>query len=244
MLPSYYHTHHSHYQEDLPFWLSLAAQFGDPVLELGCGTGRVLIPIAQAGHRCIGMDRDLSMLVYLQAGISPDLDPRPQIILADITWFNLATKLPLVILPCNTFSTLDARKRRACLRSIYRVMQPGGVFALSIPNPATLRSLPARSEAELEDKFYHPQTGNPVQVSSSWLRNKRNFRLTWYYDHLQPDGTVERHEISTLHHLISLEAYISEIQEVRMVVTHIYGDFDRSEYGENSPHCIITALRE
>ena len=53
MLPSVYHAHHNRHLEDLPFWLDLAAQTGDPLLELGCGTGRVLIPLAQAGYRTL-----------------------------------------------------------------------------------------------------------------------------------------------------------------------------------------------
>ena len=36
-----YHTHHGLHDEDIPFWLALATRYGDPILELGCGTGRV-----------------------------------------------------------------------------------------------------------------------------------------------------------------------------------------------------------
>jgi ubiquinone/menaquinone biosynthesis C-methylase UbiE len=48
MFPQLYHIHHNAHTEDLPFWLKLAQQQGGPVLELGCGTGRVLIPLIQA----------------------------------------------------------------------------------------------------------------------------------------------------------------------------------------------------
>ena len=60
MFPQLYHAHHNRSLEDLPFWLELAAQAGDPILELGCGTGRVLIPLAQAGYHTIGLDNDPS----------------------------------------------------------------------------------------------------------------------------------------------------------------------------------------
>ena len=49
-------------QDDLPFWLAQAARYGDPILELGCGTGRVSIPLAQAGHQVTGIDMAEDML--------------------------------------------------------------------------------------------------------------------------------------------------------------------------------------
>ena len=47
LFPLYYHAQHQNYLEDLPFWLGLAAAQGSPVLELGCGSGRVLLPLAR-----------------------------------------------------------------------------------------------------------------------------------------------------------------------------------------------------
>jgi hypothetical protein len=86
-------------------------------------------------------------------------------------------------------------------------LAPGGIFAASLPNPLRLASLPARGPAEVEETFPHPRTGNPVQVSSAWQRRKDAFTLTWHYDHLLPDGQVERQTVETCHSLQPLEAY-------------------------------------
>ena len=77
MFPTLYHAHHGQYQEDLPFWLKLANQQGGPVLELGCGTGRVLLPLARGGFQTVGLDNDLEMLRFLQAARGADLQPAP-----------------------------------------------------------------------------------------------------------------------------------------------------------------------
>jgi SAM-dependent methyltransferase len=243
MLPPLYHAHHSHYQEDLLFWLALAAQAGDPLLELGCGTGRVLMPLAQAGYHVMGLDHDLAMLKLLRSNISLTGEVIPPLIASDMRRFGLVAKFHLVILACNTFSTLNENERRGCLKCIQMCLLPGGVFALSMPNPRALSRLPAHGETEFEDEFLHPQTGNPVQVSSSWQRAKHTFTVTWYYDHLLPDGKVERLASTTVHQIASLDTYLSEIQDAGFSVTEIFGDFNRAQYKEDSPHCIITSVR-
>ncbi|OGO32347.1 MAG: hypothetical protein A2136_07135 [Chloroflexi bacterium RBG_16_54_11] len=241
MLPQLYHAHHNRHQEDLPFWLELAAQNGDPVLELGCGTGRVLVPLAQAGYRTIGLAYDLTMLKYLKSNTGFQLQPAPFLLAGDISRFSLSARFPLIILPCNTFSTLDDVHRRACLGCIRTHLPEGGIFALSVPNPAILMHLPARAGGELEDEFIHPQTGNPVQVSSTWRRLKSVVKVTWIYDHLFPDGTVDRLSVVVEHRLISMKNYVDDFEYCGLNVTELFGDFDRSAYKPDSPHLIILA---
>jgi SAM-dependent methyltransferase len=238
MLPELYHAHHSRYTEDLPFWLGLADQMGAPVLELGCGTGRVLVPLAQAGYRIFGMDHDLAMLRFLMGRVKP-AEPRPLLVASDLTRFNLALRFPLIILPCNTYSTLRENERLACLGCVHRHLKPDGRFAVSIPNPRRLENLPARSASEVEDEFLHPETGNPVQVSSAWRRTKDTFQVTWTYDQLYPDGKVDRHLTKTIHQLLSVDRYLDEMRAARLEVTDLYGDFDRSPYDGESPYLIV-----
>jgi SAM-dependent methyltransferase len=241
MLPELIHAHHSRNLEDIPFWLELAARTGDPILELGCGTGRVLLTLAQAGYHTIGFDHDLSMLQFLNAHNELQMQPTPMLIASDICRFNLALHFPLVILPCNTLSTLGNDQRKACLGCIRRHLTSGGIFAVSVPNPQLLMGSPAWSAAEFEDEFIHPQTGNPVQVNSSWRRTKRTFKVTWIYDHLLPDGTVQRLTVETAHQMIPVDTYLENTRDAGLNVTEIYGDFDRSAYTADSPHLIIMA---
>jgi SAM-dependent methyltransferase len=240
MLPKLIHAHHSRHLEDLPFWLDLAAQTGDPVLELGCGTGRVLTSLAEAGYHTIGIDHDLAMLHFLQDTLVK-FKPIPLLLATDITCFNLSLKVPLVILPCNTFSTLGKIERLACLWCVQKHLKPGGIFSVSIPNPGYLAHLPAHSSPELEDEFLHPQTGNPVQVSSSWHRTKQSFHLTWIYDQLFPDGRVERLTAETNHHILPANEYLDEIRTAGLQGIEVYGDFDRSLYQDDSPYLIFVA---
>lgn len=241
MFPMLYDAHHNRNSEDLPFWLELAKQHGGPVLELGCGTGRVLLFLARAGHDVVGLDNDLGMLKWLQEHLEPTLLPFTLIFAADLQAFHLAAHFPLIILPCNTWSTLSAPTRRAALICIRQHLAPSGCFAVAIPNPVLLVSLPARGDAEPEDEFLHPLTGDPVQVSSGWQRTRRQFIVDWHYDHLIPDGSVRRLTTHVRHELTSAETYLQELRAAGLDVTGIFGDFERSPFASDSPSLVILA---
>lgn len=245
--PLLYHTHYGDHLEDLPFWLGLADQQGDPILELGCGTGRVLIPLIKAGHLTIGIDKDIAMLSLLKENLASEcgteyakLSPT---LVSDLCCFHLNVRFSLILVPCNTWSTLDAPTRKRSLQQIYAHLSPKGLFVASVPNPKMLSDLPASSDAEIEEIFEHPLSRNPVQVSSSWKRDKAHFNVTWYYDHLLPDGATERLRIETAHTLSSEEDYQQELETAGLHVTATWGDFDSSAYTSDSEYLILAASK-
>jgi SAM-dependent methyltransferase len=237
-----YHAHHAHETEDLPFWLELAARQGNPLLELGCGTGRVLLPLAKAGYQVYGLDRDPAMLAFLRLSAPTELRSELLLLQSDMTAFHLAKRFALILLPCNTFSTLAQPARLAVLERVAAHLRPGGLFAASLPNPAMLKRLPAASDAELEDILAHPLDGEPVQVSSAWMRQGDLFTLTWHYDHLLPDGRVERLSARIQHHLAPVEAYLADLRAAGLEIKGVYGNFDWSPYDTgSSPYLILVA---
>lgn len=241
MLPHLYHAHHSLHNEDIPFWLSLAADHPGAVLELGCGTGRVLLPLARSGRMVVGLDRDAEMLAFLRRSIPVDLRQSVLVFQADFTRFRLSQAFGLILMPCNTFSTLSFEDRRAVLSCARQHLSPGGVFAASLPNPDWLRSLPSRSSAELEDVFRHPLDGQPVQVSSAWRRTRQAFILAWYYDHLKPDGTVTRLSVQLRHDLTPAVQYLEQIRSAGFDQVQSFGGFNGSPFTPDSPEWIFLA---
>lgn len=166
-----------------------------------------------------------------------------RILQSDLTKFHLDLPFALIIMPCNTYSTLSADERIAALRCVHQHLSPGGTFVVSLPNPILLSNLPRKSEAQIEDAFQHPESGNPVQVSSSWRHNKHHFTLQWNYDHLLPDGHVERITVQVRHQLVLVETLLSEFHKAGLKISALYGDYDCSDFKPDSAHLIICAER-
>lgn len=243
MLPILYHAHHSKNMEDLPFWQGLWKEQGNPVLELGCGTGRLTIPLALDGAEMVGLDHDFAMLKNMKNRLSEFHPGKVSYFQADMTNFCLDKKFPLIILPCNTYSMLDAASRIKTLTCIRHCLLQHGNFAVSIPNPILLNRLPRFSEPEEEDTFEHPQTGNPVIVSSGWERTREAVTFHWVYDQLLPNGRVERNEIKAHHWLVRVKTYLAEIQAAGLEVESMFGDYDQSAFGNDAPYLILVARR-
>jgi len=233
-----YHLHHQRHQEDLPFWQALAQIYGAPTLELGCGTGRVLMPFLRAGINGFGVDHDFEMLNCLRNLAAAD-HLSPNVILTDFTHMNLRAKFKVILLPCNAYSTLDHDKRQALLNNVRHNLAPGGVFAISVPNPAALLELPEYGHPQIEDAFPWPDSDVMIQVSSSWTRTSDLFTLIWHYDLLTPDGRSKRYDRSTTHFIETSNAILAEIESAGYSIKELYGDFDRSVFSLQAPNLIM-----
>jgi SAM-dependent methyltransferase len=129
---------------DLGFWLSLAATHGDPILELGCGTGRVAIPLAQRGFRVTGIDRSEAMLQQARTK-SAQANANVEWLEADIRDLHLDQAFALIIIPNNTLChLLDLGDFEACMACVRSHLAPCGRFAIDVfvPKPELLINRP------------------------------------------------------------------------------------------------------
>ncbi len=134
--------------EDIGFYRSVAEATGGPVLELGCGTGRVTIPLAEAGFDVTGLDLNPAMLERAEAKARAGQEKirgRIEFIQGDMCRFDLGRQYPLVLIPYNSFQVLRTQaEQRACLERISAHLAPGGLLAMEItPFMHQLRESPA-----------------------------------------------------------------------------------------------------
>jgi SAM-dependent methyltransferase len=121
---------------ELEWYLKYARLTGGPILELACGTGRLLIAIAQAGYRIDGLDLSGAMLRLLKMK-TRDLDPntrrRIKLYQADMRRFSTPARYPLAILAYNSLQELETRADQLlCLKNVHACLRDGGYFLLMV----------------------------------------------------------------------------------------------------------------
>jgi len=164
------------YAQDLPLWRELAAEHGDPVLDIGAGTGRVSLDLARAGYRVTAMDRDPDLLTALAArssGRNLSMEPVSSqapvtTVVADARDFDLGERFPLAIVPMQTAQLFGGSEGRArFLRCALRHLRPGGALAIAIAEALDLYdatdglAFPLPDIREIEGIVYSSQ---PVAV--------------------------------------------------------------------------------
>jgi SAM-dependent methyltransferase len=127
------------YSGDLALWEELAAAADGPILDLGCGTGRVALHLARRGHRTVGLDREPELI----AALAERAEGLPlQAVVGDARGFELEQEIALALAPMQLAQLLaDSAERTESLGCIASHLRPGGRIALSI-----VESLPAAAE--------------------------------------------------------------------------------------------------
>jgi SAM-dependent methyltransferase len=151
---------------DIAFYVEQARESRGPVLELACGTGRVLLPIAEAGVAIVGLDLSTDMLDVLRgklATLPADTQARVELVRGDMRDFALGRQFPLVTVPYRSFLHLltveDQRRALACIR---RHVRAGGRLVFNIWDvdiPFLAERLAAGAVARRTWSFRNPESG-------------------------------------------------------------------------------------
>lgn len=228
--------------EDVEWVRALASGRGGPILELGCGTGRIAVPLAQDGHRVTGLDRSEAMLERARArAAAAGTDVR--FVAGDMRDFSFDEPFALVLLLFNTFLLLEPGDRFACLARVREHLAPDGRFALHVfqPDPAKI----AGQDGALveEGSFDDPTTGSRVTLFSSGHATVDRTTFTFRYDELAADGVLRRWErTATLHYLYRRELELL-FAAAGLALESLHGDFDGAPADERSPHLLAVARR-
>lgn len=153
---------------DAAWYARLARRTGGPVLEGGCGTGRVSWALARAGIGVVGFDRSLPMLAQAE-GKRPSMPPRARglarFVHGDFRTFDLGSRFPLAIVPFRAFQSLltPEDQRRALLR-FRRHLRPRGLLVLDLFDPRLEYCVPGGRSPRSRTAIRHPARGTRVTV--------------------------------------------------------------------------------
>lgn len=247
-----YYDHVTIYRNraDLEFFTAAAVESGGPVLEIGCGTGRVLLPTARTGVAVTGLDASSSMLTICRRELSyepAELRGRVTLVEGDMRNFDLGRTFNLITIPFRPFQHLvTVADQLACLAAVRRHLRPGGRFILDLFNPS-LEALvaPVMVESAPEAEFEMPDGRKVVRRYRIVSRHRAEQfnRIELIYDISHRDGTTERrvHDFN-MRYLFRYEAE-HLLARAGFELEAVYSDYDRSPFGSKEPGELILVAK-
>jgi SAM-dependent methyltransferase len=233
--------------DDLDFYRNLFARTGGPVLEVGCGTGRVLLPLAQAGARLTGLDISAQMLAVARTKLkAAGLANRVDLVEGDARTFDLPTRFRMCFIALNTFMHMTTPEmQEAVLRRIREHLVPGGLLVLDLFNPHP--DLLDDADGRLVHDFTRPGPGEGA-VSTRFHSQRVDparqiLEITFFYDEQGADGLLRRT-------VAPFDLYYFTRREIELLLTtcgyvveNSYGSYDLDAYWAGSPKLIVVARR-
>lgn len=248
LIAEYYDLLHQRLQEDIWMWQALTQSVSGPILEVGCGTGRLLLPLAETGHKLTGIDLSEVALTTAQAKLeAARLSEHVSLFQADMRDFDLPHKnFALAIVPLNTFMHCHSiTEQLASLQAIHKHLQWGGqlIVDLFYPDPAMLAETGGRLyfEADIVDEA----SGHTIQWY--WRHDidlaGQMRHLIYILDEITSEGLVRRTQIP-----FSLRFVYRYEMELLLTASGfsletIYGNYELEPFDNDSPRMIFVAQK-
>ena len=232
-------------RRDVPFWRNFALRRGGVVLELGCGTGRIAVPLARAGVPLVGIDRSAPMLERARRRVRRDrLTNRVQLIRGDIR------KLPLkrgqfsaVIAPYGVLqSLLRERDLSATLVAAYEVLEPGGALGLEL-----VADLPSWEEYRKRVSLtgWRTRRGGTRVTLVETVRQDRSRRLTIFDQAFTEQKGARRavRRFALTFRTLSVPQMARRLEKAGFEVTALLGDYRGGPWDPRADVWVILARR-
>lgn len=231
-------------RRDIAFWQRMAAPVEGPILELGCGTGRVALPVARRGSTVIGIDRSESMLARARTRVArAKLGSRVRLIRGDIRHLPFpGGSFPLVMAPYGILqSLLDERLLAATLQDVRRVLRPDGVFGAEL-----VADLPAWEEYSNRVTFRSKRGphGKPIQLIESVAQDRRKHITRFEQEFVEGSGRrVTRRKFSLAFRTLTVPQMIQRLEKAGLEVAALLGDYQGGPWDLRAEVWIILARR-
>ena len=240
-----YDLEHRDLDDDLELYRNFAARCDGPVLELGCGTGRVALALAQAGFDVVGVDTSRSMLELAQARVvKAGVGDRISLEHLDVREVAWSERFALAIWPLNGFLHLSERADQSlALRRVQRALLPGGFFVVDLPNPHVAFA-PQSDDHLVVRRTFQTARGDLVTslVSTRTDLARQMQRMTLLYDTVGcQDGIVRRTAAEMELRFVYRYEMVGLLKEAGLEVDAVHGSYDLDPYESDSPIMLFVA---
>jgi SAM-dependent methyltransferase len=253
IIARYYDLSHDRLAGDVPWLLRLAAESGGPVLEMGCGSGRLLLPLARAGHTVVGLDRSAAMLARAAARLAAEPEETRQRVrlvagdfnspFGDSTTPDSPSGEPfgLILFGYNTIMHLDEPAAMATLRRLRPLLRPSGRLWIDVANPLTLAEATDDPDFALEDTLRDGATGQTIRQYTAYTAapGEQAVDVSWIYE--TDGGEASRAQAGLRYYYLYPHQYELLLARAGYQLAALYGDYDGSPFDEDSERLILIA---
>ncbi len=223
----------------LDFYRRQIARYGEPVLELGCGTGRLTIPLAEVGIRITGLDiseemLDLAILKASERAVNIS------IVREDMRSFNLGKAFKFIFIPAQSLTHLHQREEiEDCFSCVRRHLAEDGRFLIELFNPSV--KLLSRKAGQRYDigEYQHPNAGD----SRVFVTEEVRYDTATQINHIRWFFRREGEDKETVLWFEMRQFFPQEIEELLwyngFLIEHKYGSYDEEEFSGDSPKQLI-----
>ena len=224
-------------RRDVPFWRRVASAAAGPVLELGCGTGRVSLPLARAGVHLVGIDRSEPMLDRARKRIRKSL----RLVRGDIRSLPFEDEtFPMVLAPYGILQSLiRPRDLTATLASVARVVAPGGTFGIDL-----VPDVPKWREYKNRVQLRGRAGGAQLTLIESVRQDPKRHLTTFEQKYIERKGGHSReHRFDLIFRTLSVRQMTRQLEKAGFRVDAVLGDYRGRPWDDRADVWIIMAKK-
>jgi SAM-dependent methyltransferase len=230
-------------RRDIRFWQRLAVAQNGPVLELGCGTGRILAPVMRAGVDLVGIDRSAEMLARARQRLRRARLPGPaRLVRGDIRHlpFRRNPGFSLVMAPYGILQSLTREADlKATLDSVASVLRRGGLFGIDL-----VPDLPRWSEYERKPSLSGRRGHGHLRLVESVRQDRRRGLTIFDQEYTERRGREERvHRFSLTFRTLSVPQMRSRLETAAFRIDAVLGDYDGGPWDPRADVWMILARK-
>lgn len=240
----FYDIEHAQFGEDLDMYRNFAELCGGKILELACGSGRLLLPLASEGYTLTGVDTSAAMLTLAHRALEKaGVSARCQLVQQDMCLLQLPEKYRLAMIALGSFGHIITRARQQqALAAIRRHLSIGATFILDLSNDDAryMEHLSGqilhRGTWQQEDGSYVTHFLTPASSTTHHL-----LELTHFYEVYRQGEAVRRSVSQTSLYLFERSEAELLLEQAGFQIKNIYGNYDFGPCEHESPRMIFIA---
>jgi SAM-dependent methyltransferase len=227
---------------DIPFFLSETANVEGPVLELTAGTGRLSLPLLQAGVRLTCVDGSQGMLDVLSRKLK-ERGLHAELRCVDVCHLQPQTSFQLAILPFQSLMEIVGEERqRQVLSSVFACLTPGGRFVCTLHNPVVRRT---QVDGVLRIVGRFPTQDGTLVVSGFEQGGCPVVTRLQFFEFFGNDGHLRSKQLLPMEFVfVEKDHFESMARDAGFRVLELYGNYDRSPFDAIRSPVMIWVLQK